>query len=55
MHNSYQRKFDLLANSGKIKSELKIVSEVRGIQHYTLLKLVELNLLVINEVLLRDC
>ena len=33
--NFHQINFKLLTYSGKIKYELKIASEVQGIQHYT--------------------
>ena len=35
----YQSNFNLLTNSGKIKSELRITSEAQGIQHYTVPKM----------------
>ena len=35
----YQSNFNLLTNSGKIKSELRIASEAQGIQHYSLPKM----------------
>ena len=35
----YQSNFNLLTNSGKIKSELRIASEAQGIQHCTLHKM----------------
>ena len=35
----YQSDFNLLTNSGKIKSELKIASEAQGIQYYLLSKM----------------
>ena len=35
----YQSNFNLLTNTGKIKSELKITPEAQGIQHYTLPKM----------------
>ena len=35
----YQSNFNLLTNSGKIKSELRIASEAQGIQHYALPKM----------------
>ena len=35
----YQSDFNLLTNSGKIKSELKIASEAKGIQYYSLSKM----------------
>ena len=35
----YQSDFNLLTNSGKIKSELKIASEAQGIQYYSLSKM----------------
>ena len=35
----YQSNFNLLTNSSKIKSELRIASEAQGIQHYSLPKM----------------
>lgn len=35
----YQSNFNLLKNSGKIKSEIKMASEAQAIQHYTLPKM----------------
>ena len=35
----YQSNFNLLTNSGKIKSELRITSEAQRIQHYTVPKM----------------
>ena len=35
----YQSNFNLLTNTGKIKSELRITPEAQGIQHYTLPKM----------------
>ena len=37
--NFNQSNFNLLTNSGKIKSELRIASEAQGIQHYSLPKI----------------
>ena len=39
INNFFQSNFNLLTNSGKIKSELRIASEAQRIQHYTLPKI----------------
>ena len=46
--NFHQSNFNVLTNSGKIKSELRIASEAQGIQHYTLPKMSGTRLLFIG-------